>query len=316
MKIVLISFLILGLMLGFVRSQASPLNQHPAHAALTFPAGRFCDATILNNRHVLTAAACGLDLFNNQRLNPNVYSLFVGMLNVPTAGGIPISHIYIHEHYNPFDVHWNNIAVFRTAIDIPLNPIAPGTIIQPVVMHNRIMPDNAVCFLVGWNSAPQHLTTPLQRQQQNIFNRAACNVLPIIAGTLTDSNICAGAVANNPNPCPNHPGGALYCLVEGTDRLVAIMSHNRRCGQNNAPGVYTQLRFYQDWIARQLIRTDATPPGPTPPPGHPGFGTVANKTLILPNKILSYLNDRIWVRDAFIESIVCCVVENPCGSCR
>lgn len=47
------------------------------------------------------------------------------------------------------------------------------------------------------------------------------------------------------------------------------MSHNRICGQPNAPGVYTQLRFFEDWIARQFNRTDTPPPGPTHAPGHP-----------------------------------------------
>ncbi|GAB0097650.1 Peptidase S1 domain-containing protein [Sergentomyia squamirostris] len=285
MKTILISFLVLGLVIGLVRSQAALQGQHPAHAALTFPTGRFCDATVLNERHVLTAASCGLG-DNNQRLNPNIYSLFVGVLVIPTTGAIQITHIYLHEHYNPFNEFWNNIAVFRTATNIPINAPLPAPQVQPAEIHNRIMPDNSLCFLVGWNAIPQHSTTPLQRQQQNIFNRAVCNSLPQIAGSIIDAKICAGSTLNNPTPCANNPGGALYCPIDGIDMLVAIMSHNRRCGQIDAPGVYTQLRFYEQWIAHQLTRTDATPPGPTPAPGHPGSGSMVKSSLFVMLSIL------------------------------
>lgn len=117
--------------------------------------GRFCDATVLNNRHVLTAATCGLSE-TNERLAVGVYSLFVGVINIPTgtAGSIGISQCYIHEEYNPFQEHWNNIAVFRTAADIPINSVPPAAIIEPVEIYDRIVYDGLSCVLVGWNSAP------------------------------------------------------------------------------------------------------------------------------------------------------------------
>uniref|UniRef100_A0A1B0DRA3 Uncharacterized protein n=1 Tax=Phlebotomus papatasi TaxID=29031 RepID=A0A1B0DRA3_PHLPP len=241
MKIIFAILLVFGLAIGPAVSQNAVLGQFPSHAGLVF-LGRFCDATVLNNRHVLTAATCGLSE-TNERLAVGVYSLFVGVINIPagTAGSIGISQFYIHEEYNPFYEHWNNIAVFRTAADIPINSVPPAAIIEPVEIYDRIVYDGLNCVLVGWNSAPS------------------------VSGSLLDSMVCAGTLTTNPMQCPNNPGGALYCR----GALFAIMSHNRICGQPNAPGVYTQLRFFEDWIARQLNRTDTPPPGPTHAPGHP-----------------------------------------------
>ncbi|XP_059621815.1 trypsin 3A1-like [Phlebotomus argentipes] len=270
MKIYFATLLVLGLVVGSAVSQAALPGQFPSHAGLVF-LNRFCDATVLNNRHVLTAATCALNA-NNERLAPTVYTLFVSTVNiVQGATGMAVSHVFVHEHYNP-DEQWNNVAVLRTTADINFNPAPPLPPVEAVEFYTRIVPDTAPCTLVGWNSPPQHLNVPLQHQQQNIFNRDHCNTLNEIAGRVQNSMICAGSVVGNPNPCANNPGGALYC----DNRLVAIMSHNRRCGQPNAPGVYTAIRFHSTWIQQQFNRTDLPAAGPTPAPGHPNLGGSGN----------------------------------------
>uniref|UniRef100_A0A1B0CTN8 Putative chymotrypsin bi-signalp detected n=1 Tax=Lutzomyia longipalpis TaxID=7200 RepID=A0A1B0CTN8_LUTLO len=269
MKIFLASLLVFGLAIDLVVSQAALPGQFPSHGALIFQ-GRICGATVLNNRHVLSAASCGLSP-TFERLPVAAYTLHLGVVNIPATPGMGIIQFYIHEEYNPHHEHWNNIAVFRTAVNILLDLPPPAPQISAVETYNRIVPDEENCVLVGWNAPPQHTLIPLQHQVQAIFSREYCNSLPQVAGSVLDSMVCAGSILVNPNPCPNNPGGALYCH----GRLFAIMSHNRQCGMPNAPGVYTQYRFYENWIQVQMNRTDTPPAGPTPPPGHSGAESIA-----------------------------------------
>lgn len=54
---------------------------------------------------------------------------------------------------------------------------------------------------------------------------------------------------------------------------MGIRSAGLECNQVNSPGLFVQIRYFQDWIHRQFQRTDNPPPGLVTPPGVPD-GTV------------------------------------------
>lgn len=55
-------------------------------------------------------------------------------------------------------------------------------------------------------------------------------------------------------------GGALFC----NDEFTGILSNGISCGAVNQPGVYTQVRFFNDWIDQQFLRTDIPAAGSIP----------------------------------------------------
>lgn len=55
-------------------------------------------------------------------------------------------------------------------------------------------------------------------------------------------------------------GGALFC----NDEFTGILSNGISCGAVNQPGVFTQVRFFDDWINQQFLRTDIPAAGSIP----------------------------------------------------
>lgn len=134
---------------------------------------------------------------------------------------------------------------------------------------NRIVRDGLQCQLVGWGSIAVAATSPLVVNQrvlnQNVLNRDACNVETAHRGRVLESMLCAGSItATNPvsGPCNGNLGSGLFC--EG--QLAGILSFGINCGVANNPGVYTQVRFHNNWIQQQFTRTDSLPIGWSPVP--------------------------------------------------
>lgn len=92
-----------------------------------------------------------------------------------------------------------------------------------------------------------------------LLNRDACNAVNVHAGRVLEPMLCAGALANNAAQavCNGNLGGGLFCDTQ----LVGVLSFGAGCVANQIrPAVFTQVRFYEQWINEQFARTDATFP--------------------------------------------------------
>jgi trypsin len=54
----------------------------------------------------------------------------------------------------------------------------------------------------------------------------------------------------------------MYC----NGNVSAILSFGTGCGQSSVPGVYTQIRYHEQWISEQFERNDDPQAGPTAAP--------------------------------------------------
>lgn len=73
--------------------------------------------------------------------------------------------------------------------------------------------------------------------------------------------ICAGSVGTGSGVCNFNRGGSLFC----GNRFEGILSSGFSCGTvTNTPGVYTQVRYYLDWIDEQVSRQDIPPANISP----------------------------------------------------
>ena len=93
------------------------------------------------------------------------------------------------------------------------------------------------------------------------MNRDQCNGLAVNFGRITETMICAGALTTGNGMCAFNRGGSLYC----NGRLEGVLSSGFSCGTiANNPGVYTQTRFYSEWIEAQMRRQDIPPANVSP----------------------------------------------------
>ncbi|CAF1388867.1 unnamed protein product, partial [Didymodactylos carnosus] len=118
-------------------------NSWPWLVSLQLMGSHQCGGSLIDNRHVLTAAHC---------LNQNLigqYSVVVGMhnrlnLNTGYTQRIPIQRIFKHEQYNPGRED-NDIAILRLSVPVTLNQYT-----SIVCLPGPDPPVNANVIIAGW----------------------------------------------------------------------------------------------------------------------------------------------------------------------
>ncbi|XP_062542471.1 trypsin alpha-3-like [Armigeres subalbatus] len=238
----------------------SVLGQFPSIVAVGVPTptNAFCGGVILNENHVLTAARCVLTV-QNTLLFPNQVTIMSGVLQLNFAAArIGVSAVYVHPQYNPFTFA-NNLAVLRTTSNFfPPEVAVPN--IGFAVLGNEIPFDGLACQAAGWNNAT---ATPVQQFiNAPVINRDTCNALAVNLGRIDESMLCAGIVTTGAGVCASNMGTGLFC----DGQLAGILSTGFGCGTANNPGVYTQIRYYQQWIRQQFDRQDIPTGGSSPIP--------------------------------------------------
>ncbi|XP_058823203.1 trypsin-2-like [Topomyia yanbarensis] len=246
------------------------LGAYPATVGINIgqPQTLFCGGTILNTNHVLTAGSCVLDAQNNLR-PANHFIIRSGVVVIDAAApATAVDRVFVHQLYNPFTFE-NDIAVLRIVGQFQFPQVGTPNI-APAELQDRIVPENYVCQIVGWNWQATGVSHALQQLDVFVHQREDCNTL--FNGMIQNSMLCVRTTNANQALCLPNRGGGLLC----NGRLTAVVSFGLGCGTNTTTtaSVLTQVRYYQPWIQQQFVRNDNPPPGTTPMPGRGGSATV------------------------------------------
>uniref|UniRef100_A0A182MXP1 Peptidase S1 domain-containing protein n=1 Tax=Anopheles dirus TaxID=7168 RepID=A0A182MXP1_9DIPT len=240
------------------------MGAYPAQVAVQIGTTSFCGGSILNQNHILTAAGCVLDA-NNNLIAANQVTVRAGVLTVDqNAPALAVNRIFAHPQYNPWTFQ-NDIAVLRLTNNVQF-PQAAVPNMAPAELNLRIVPDGHTCQVVGWNWQVAVQNVPLQVLAVPVSPRETCNTYHL--GLLQDSMVCTQLTTATHGVCAANRGGGLYC----NNLLTGVASFGFGCGANNTFTVYTQVRYFNNWIQQQFGRTDIPGAGPTPMPGVGGGG--------------------------------------------
>uniref|UniRef100_A0A182NJ07 Peptidase S1 domain-containing protein n=1 Tax=Anopheles dirus TaxID=7168 RepID=A0A182NJ07_9DIPT len=242
----------------------APWGQFPSAVSINTTFNLHCGGSVVDRQHVLTAAQC---LFNaNYRLiDPYWITVRAGDIALAPVGARRqtrrVSHIFVHPQFNIRTLE-HDVAVLR--LDQPF--VLPSNTINLANRTRRIVPNGVTCQFAGWGASTNAVTAPvnvLQRFLPLVVNdRDTCNQATMHSGRVLESHLCAGntGASNNAAPCHGNAGTGLYC-----DRaLVGTLSFGINCGLANNPPIFTQVRFYNDWIDRQFNATQGQQAGWTP----------------------------------------------------
>ncbi|XP_003701884.2 proclotting enzyme [Megachile rotundata] len=233
-----------------VGGQNADPGEWPWIAAL-FNAGRqFCGGSLIDDKHILTAAHCvaNMNSWDVARL-----TVRLGDYNIKTNTEIRhierrVKRVVRHRGFNARTLY-NDIAL------LTLNEPVPFTDqIRPICLPSGSqLYSGKVATVIGWGSLRESGPQPaiLQEVSIPIWPNSECKVKYGAAapGGIVDSFLCAGRAAKD--SCSGDSGGPLM-VNDGRWTQVGIVSWGIGCGKGQYPGVYTRVTHFLPWIYKNL----------------------------------------------------------------
>ncbi|XP_044258526.1 trypsin alpha-3-like isoform X2 [Tribolium madens] len=212
-------------------------------ALLLYKNAPYCGGTIIDKKHILTAAHC---CKSQEDLNLSEMTVVIGNLDLYSYDKPcvkKVQNIFIHEEFD-LSTLTNDIAVIRLvdnlefskdiqAINLTIDHLSSGNcnvsgwgikFVESNIMNSKLL--YADVPIVEWNS---------------------CKT--ILKLELGENEICAGG--NTKDSCQGDSGGPLVC----SGQLTGIVSYGISCGIQGNPGVYTEVAKYTKWIEEQKTRS-------------------------------------------------------------
>lgn len=225
-----------------------------------------CGGVILNERYILTAAhcmtACVSQYLTTATIETTGVHATIGDHSIKSNDGeveIDIEKIIPHERYDACNFYANDhdIALIKTAtpIEYRFTSDGYGSINRPCMPLGKelIYKEGESVIVSGWGVTRENsgsLSNILRYVQVPIVNISKCQ--ETYGNRVTNDHVCAGYQSGGRDSCQGDSGGPLVRVVENKYELVGIVSFGYGCGQPSAPGVYTRVASYVDWIQSNI----------------------------------------------------------------
>ena len=178
------------------------------------------------------------------------------------------------EHVNVCGINVHNSYEFSgpTLYDIALLELCKNVrfteYIQPIELSTEKLKiqDSSPVTVAGWGAVKYagSVATVLRKVSLNIIRSSTCKN---IYTWMSDGEICAGNITfGGKDSCQGDSGGALWFEDNGQNYQVGIVSHGIGCAKPDAPGVYTRIAHYRNWIEKHMngkLDSDFLPQVPT-----------------------------------------------------
>ncbi|XP_038206875.1 CLIP domain-containing serine protease 14D-like [Zerene cesonia] len=226
-----------------------------------------CSGSIINKRYILTAAHCvqgeniaGVRLGEfDVRYRTDCMGQDPNLICETHLQDVRVEEKIVHENYSSLPRINNDIALLRLSEDIDFNYRNVGPICLPVTetLKNTSL-SGKFATVAGWgfggtgreSHVPLKAFVPINSEAcLSFYNRTANE-----NEDRTKKEICAGDL--NKDSCNADLGGPLMLEEKYNDfyRFIqfGIASHGPlRCG-SNFPAVYTDVRYFVDWILEKI----------------------------------------------------------------
>ncbi|KFB52508.1 AGAP009214-PA-like protein [Anopheles sinensis] len=236
------------------------LFQYPWMALIRSKGKWICGGTLINDRYVLTAAHCVKSrVFEFVRLgefelNRTIDCDLRNEECAPAPQDIPVERDIMHEGYSARRKQ-NDIALLRLARAATLNENVKPICLPVGAASQTIVPSY---YVTGWGSTENSLfSNKLQFAEQQLVPLDECQTRLTEEDKhvrLVDTQMCAIGVKNLSENCIGDSGGPLKSVsINARYVQYGVVSFGlNSCGKKSAPGVYTRVESYMDWILSNL----------------------------------------------------------------
>ncbi|XP_035730813.1 proclotting enzyme-like [Vespa mandarinia] len=233
-----------------VGGQNADPGEWPWISAL-FNAGRqFCGGSLIDDKHVLTAAHC---VVNMNSWDVARLTVRLGDYNIKTNSEIRhverrVKRVVRHRGFNSRTLY-NDVAILTLS-----EPVEFTEQIRPICLPSGSkLYVGMTATVIGWGSLRESGPQPaiLQEVSIPVWSNSECKFKygSAAPGGIVDSFLCAGRAAMD--SCSGDSGGPLM-VNDGRWTQVGIVSWGIGCGKGQYPGVYTRVTHFLPWIYKNL----------------------------------------------------------------
>lgn len=224
-------------------------HEYPFMAALMNRNRQFCGGSLIDEKHVLTAAHCvaHMSKFDVQNLRVRL-----GDHNIRSTSDGPnvekrVKRVIRHKGFSSTTL-WNDVAILT--LD---EPVRTTNNIQNICLAS----DTGENFkgqqvtVAGWGTLSEGGSQPasLMKVDVKVWANERCrrSYGSSAPGGITKHMLCASDT--NKDSCSGDSGGPLF-ICRGTCTQIGIVSWGIGCAKAQYPGVYTRVTEMMPWIRR------------------------------------------------------------------
>ena len=163
---------------------------------------------------------------------------------------VNVCGMHVHHSYQSTGPTLHDIALLELCKNVRLTKY-----IQPITLatNHLTLPPLSSVTVAGWG-AKKFGGSGAQILRKVSLTSNERSVCKAIYRWISDGELCAGNLnLGGKDSCQGDSGGALWHQKNGVVYQVGIVSHGRGCARPGAPGVYTSIAHYRNWIESNMM---------------------------------------------------------------
>nr|XP_056720746.1 serine protease 27-like [Euleptes europaea] len=254
-----------GPMKRIIGGEDSQNGEWPWQVSIKMNGVHHCGGSLVTDQWIITASHC-FKLFNV----PSNFSVLLGARKLSDPGPHSITAAVKQIILNP--EYEGNLRVGDIALLQLEQPVNFSQRIIPICVPDAGVdfPPGHKCWVTGWGDHEKGRASPrisdmLQKLEVPIISTDECNALyhldseePKLTREIKSDMLCAGYADGGRDACQGDSGGPLACQMGNIWLLAGVVSWGEGCAEENRPGVYARLTYYQQWIHSHIPELEFT----------------------------------------------------------